>query len=99
MASVIRRSLAKEGLATDVTARGGESLEMAAAVAYDAIILHVMLPDMSGFDACRAMRGRGVWAPVLMLTARDAVAERVAGRDSGAAADLVQPVAVAELPA
>ena len=97
MASVIRRSLAKEGLATDVTARGEESLEMAAAVDYDAIILDVMLPDMSGFDACRAMRERGVWAPVLMLTARDAVADRVAGLDSGADDYLVKPFALAEL--
>jgi len=97
MASVIRRSLAKEGLATDVTARGEESLEMAAAVDYDAIILDVMLPDMSGFDTCRAMRERGVWAPVLMLTARDAVADRVAGLDSGADDYLVKPFALAEL--
>ena len=97
MASVIRRSLAKEGLAADVTARGGESLEMATAVDYDAIILDVMLPDMSGFDTCRAMRERGVWAPVLMLTARDAVADRVAGLDSGADDYLVKPFALAEL--
>ena len=97
MASVIRRSLAKEGLATDVTARGEESLEMAAAVDYDAIILDVMLPDMSGFDTCRSMRERGVWAPVLMLTARDAVADRVAGLDSGADDYLVKPFALAEL--
>ena len=97
MASVIRRSLAREGVATDVTARGEESLEMAAAVDYDAIILDVMLPDMSGFEACRAMRERGVWAPVLMLTARDAVADRVAGLDSGADDYLVKPFALAEL--
>ena len=97
MASVIRRSLAKEGLVADVTARGEESLLMAAAVDYDAIVLDVMLPDISGFAACRMLRERGVWAPVLMLTARDAVEDRVAGLDSGADDYLVKPFALAEL--
>jgi two-component system OmpR family response regulator len=97
MASVIRRSLAKEGLAADVTGRGDESLWMAGAVDYDAIVLDVMLPDGSGFDVCRKLRERGVWAPVLMLTARDAVADRVEGLDSGADDYLVKPFALAEL--
>src|SRR4051812_45960900 len=70
MASVIRRSLAKQGLAADVTQSGEDSLWMAEAVAYDAIVLDVMLPDRSGFDVCRTLRERGVWSPVLMLTAR-----------------------------
>ena len=97
MASVIRRSLAKEGLAADVTARGEESLLMAAAVDYDAIVLDVMLPDISGFAACRMLRERGVWAPVLMLTARETVEDRVHGLDSGADDYLVKPFALAEL--
>ena len=97
MASVIRRSLAKEGLAADVADRGEEALWMAAAVDYDAIVLDVMLPDISGFAACRMLRERGVWAPVLMLTARDAVEDRVAGLDSGADDYLVKPFALAEL--
>jgi two-component system OmpR family response regulator len=66
-------------------------------VDYDAIVLDVMLPDRSGFDVCRALRERGVWAPVLMLTARDAVADRVEGLDSGADDYLVKPFALAEL--
>jgi two-component system OmpR family response regulator len=97
MASVIRRSLAKDGLAVDVTALGQESLWMAQAVEYDAIVLDVMLPDGSGFEVCRSLRQRGVWAPVLMLTAREAVADRVEGLDSGADDYLVKPFALAEL--
>src|SRR5881275_3328874 len=97
MASVIRRSLAKEGLAADVTARGEDCLWMAEAVEYDAIVLDVMLPGLSGFDTCRGLRERGVWAPVLMLTAREAIEDRVQGLDSGADDYLVKPFALAEL--
>ena len=75
MASVIRRSLAKEGLAVDVTERGEDALWMARATPYDAIVLDVMLPGASGFEICARLRGDGVWAPVLMLTARDGVHE------------------------
>jgi len=97
MASVIRRSLEREGLAADVAGKGEEALWMAAAVEYDAIVLDVMLPGLSGFDACRLLRERGVWAPVLMLTARDGVDDRVRGLDSGADDYLVKPFALAEL--
>ena len=64
---------------------------------YDAIVLDLMLPGMSGLTACRRMREQGVWAPVLMLTARESVADRVAGLDSGADDYLVKPFALAEL--
>jgi two-component system, OmpR family, response regulator len=97
MASVIRRSLAKEGLAADVTGRGADGVWMAGATDYDAIVLDVMLPDTSGFEVCRTLRKQGVWAPVLMLTARDAVADRVEGLDSGADDYLVKPFALVEL--
>jgi two-component system OmpR family response regulator len=97
MASVISRSLAKEGLATDVTGSGQDGLSMASAVDYDAIVLDVMLPDMTGFEVCRLLRRGGVWSPVVMLTARDAVADRVEGLDSGADDYLVKPFALAEL--
>lgn len=97
MASVIRRSLTREGLLVDVTGRGEEGLWMAAAAEYDAVVLDVMLPDMTGFDVCRQLRARGVWSPVLMLTARDAVEDRVAGLDSGADDYLVKPFAILEL--
>jgi two-component system, OmpR family, response regulator len=97
MASVICRSLAKEGLAADVAGAGDEALWMAQAVDYDAIVLDVMLPGLSGFDVCRALREREVWSPVLMLTARDAVEDRVSGLDAGADDYLVKPFAIAEL--
>jgi two-component system, OmpR family, response regulator len=97
MADVIRRSLIREGLATDLATNGEEAVWKAAAVDYDAIVLDVMLPGRNGFDTCRLMRERGIWAPVLMLTARDAVSDRVAGLDSGADDYLVKPFALAEL--
>ena len=97
MASVIRRSLAKEGLAADAAASSDEALLMAAGVDYDAIVLDVLLTGRDGFQTCRLMRERGIWSPVLMLTARDAVDDRVAGLDSGADDYLVKPFALAEL--
>jgi two-component system OmpR family response regulator len=97
MADVIRRSLVREGFATDVSLDGEDALVKASAVDYDAIVLDVMLPGRSGFDVCRILRERGVWSPVLMLTAREAVADRVAGLDSGADDYLLKPFALAEL--
>jgi two-component system OmpR family response regulator len=97
MASVIRRSLAKVGMAADVAGRGEDAVSMAAVVDYDAIVLDVMLPGVSGFETCRMLRDRCVWAPVLMLTAREAVSDRVEGLDSGADDYLVKPFALAEL--
>ena len=99
MADVIQRSLAPQGFAVDVTDRGEDALWMASATDYDAVVLDVMLPGLSGFDVCERMRADGVWAPILMLTARDAVADRVAGLDSGADDYLVKPFALAELQA
>ena len=95
MASVIKRSLVREGLATDIAGDGDDALLKASAVDYDAIVLDVMLPGRSGFDVCRTLREHSVWSPVLMLTARDAVRDRVAGLDSGADDYLVKPFALA----
>jgi two-component system, OmpR family, response regulator len=97
MASLIRRGLTNEGLAADVAARGADALWMAEAHDYDAVLLDVMLPDIDGFEVCRRLRAAGVWAPVLMLTARDSVEDRVAGLDSGADDYLVKPFSFAEL--
>src|SRR2546430_1548247 len=97
MASLVRRGLAGEGLAADVASSGEDALWMSQAHEYDAIVLDVMLPGADGFETCRRLRGTGVWAPVLMLTARDAVDDRVAGLDSGADDYLVKPFAFAEL--
>ncbi len=97
MASLIRRGLVTEGLAADVAATGEDALWTAQAHDYDAIVLDVMLPGLNGFETCRRLRASGVWAPVLMLTARDGVEDRVAGLDSGADDYLVKPFAFAEL--
>jgi len=97
MADVIRRSLAKEGIAADLATDGEEALWVAQGTEYDAVVLDVMLPGRSGFEVCRTLRERGVWAPILMLTAREAVEDRVAGLDSGADDYLVKPFAMAEL--
>ena len=80
MASLLRRGLVEEGYAVDIARTGDDAIWMAAAVDYDAIVLDLMLPGVDGIKACRRMRENGVWSPVLMLTARDAVGDRVAAR-------------------
>jgi two-component system OmpR family response regulator len=97
MASLIRRGLVGEGLAADVAGSGEDALWMAEAGDYDALVLDVMLPGIDGFETCRRLRHNGVWVPVLMLTARDSVDDRVAGLDTGADDYLVKPFAFAEL--
>jgi two-component system OmpR family response regulator len=97
MAALLRRGLTDHGLAADVAGRGEDALWMAAATAYDAIVLDVMLPGIDGFATCRRLREAEVWAPVLMLTARDGLEDRVAGLDGGADDYLVKPFAFDEL--
>ena len=97
MASLIRRGLLEEGYAVDVAPDGLEALVRAGATAYDAIVLDLMLPGMDGFEVCRRLRADGVWSPVLMLTARDTVEDRVAGLDTGADDYLTKPFSFAEL--
>jgi two-component system, OmpR family, response regulator len=97
MATLVARGLREEGHAADVAARGEEALWMANAAPYDAIVLDVMLPGLDGFATCRQLRQQGVWAPVLMLTARDAVGDRVDGLDAGADDYLLKPFSFAEL--
>ena len=97
LAGLLRRGLIKEGLAVDLVANGEDALWMAAAHDYDAIVLDVMLPGIDGFETCRRLRTAGVWTPVLILTARDSVEDRVAGLDTGADDYLVKPFAFAEL--
>ena len=97
MAGLVRRGLREEGMAADVATRGEDALWMAGSTAYDAIVMDVMLPGLDGFETCRRLRRDGVWAPVLMLTARDSVEDRVAGLDGGADDYLVKPFSFAEL--
>jgi two-component system OmpR family response regulator len=97
MGALLRRGLLEEGHATDVARAGDDALWMAQAVEYDAIVLDVMLPGLDGFEVCRRLRSDGVWSPVLMLTARDAVEDRVAGLDAGADDYLRKPFSFSEL--
>jgi two-component system, OmpR family, response regulator len=97
MASLLRRGLAEEGYAVDLARTGAEALVKAGAVEYDVVVLDLMLPELDGVEVCRRLRKSGVWAPVLMLTARDSVADRVAGLDAGADDYLPKPFAFAEL--
>jgi two-component system OmpR family response regulator len=97
MAALIRRGLVEEGYAADVARTGEEALWMARATPYDAIVLDVMLPGRNGLEVCRSLRESGVWSPILMLTARDGVEDRVSGLDSGADDYLSKPFSFAEL--
>src|SRR5438046_6113590 len=97
LAALIGRGLREEGVATDVTGRGEDALWMAGSTDYDALVLDVMLPGIDGFEACERLRADGVSTPVLMLTARDAIEDRIAGLDGGADDYLVKPFAFGEL--
>jgi two-component system OmpR family response regulator len=99
MAALIRRGLRGDGMAADVAIKGEDAMWMAGATDYDAIVLDLMLPGMDGFEVCRRLRGDGVWTPILMLTARDAVEDRVTGLDGGADDYLTKPFSFAELSA
>jgi len=99
MARLIKRGLEEDGHAVDVAGDGPDGLWMATENSYAAIILDVMLPGFDGFELCRRLRAAGLWAPVLMLTARDAVGDRVRGLDAGADDYLVKPFSLLELSA
>jgi two-component system, OmpR family, response regulator len=97
MAALIRRGLKEQGLAVDVAGTGEDAIDMARSSSYDAIVLDVILPGIDGFETCRRFRLEGNWAPVLMLTARGALEDRVAGLDGGADDYLTKPFSFAEL--
>ena len=99
MAGAIRRGLRFEGLVVDIAGDGEEALRAVGATDYDAIVLDVMMPGLDGFETCRRLRADGVWVPVLMLTARDSVEDRVRGLDGGADDYLTKPFSLAELTA
>lgn len=99
LAVLLRRGLSEDGYAVDLAATGEEALDWLDAAVYDVMILDVMLPGIDGYEVCRALRRRRIQTPVLMLTARDAVPDRVAGLDAGADDYLVKPFAFSELTA
>jgi two-component system, OmpR family, response regulator len=97
MAAALRRGLHAEGLVVDIASDGGEAIRRVRGGGFDVVVLDVMLPDVDGFETCRRLRAHGVWVPIIMLTARDAVEDRVRGLDSGADDYLTKPFSLAEL--
>jgi two-component system OmpR family response regulator len=97
MASLVRRGLEREGYAVDVAGDGAEALWAAREQDYDVIVLDAMIPEPDGFAVCRTLRDEGRWSPVLVLTARDAIEDRVRGLDAGADDYLTKPFAFEEL--
>lgn len=97
MASLLRRGLEHEGYAVEIAGSGEQALWAADVMSLDAVVLDATIPDPDGFEVCRTLRRDGRWMPVIMLTARDAVADRVAGLDAGADDYLVKPFAFDEL--
>src|SRR5262249_7687349 len=95
--TALRRALLLEGYDVDLAADGFEALDAVTARPPDALVLDVLMPRLDGLDACRRLRAGGDRTPVLMLTARDAIADRVAGLDAGADDYLVKPFALDEL--
>ncbi len=97
LSALVARALREEGHAADVAAHGNDALWMAQAAPYDAIVLDVMLPGIDGFEILRRLRAADVWTPVLMLTARDGIRDRVDGLDAGADDYLTKPFSFDEL--
>jgi two-component system OmpR family response regulator len=97
MAALLRRGLQEEGFAVDVAGNGVDGSWMGTENDYDVILLDVMLPDVDGFQVCRRLRSADRWAPILMLTARDGVEDRVAGLDAGADDYLTKPFDLGEV--
>ena len=97
MAGLLHRGLSEDGHVVDVARHGDDAVWMGQVVEYDAIVLDLMLPGLDGVGVCRRWRESGVWSPVLMLTARDAIEDRVAGLDAGADDYLPKPFSFAEL--
>ncbi len=99
MGSVLERSLREQGYAVDLVSSGEDALWALASSAFDAVVLDLVLPGIDGFEVCRRARQDDNWAPMLMLTARDAVEDRVRGLDVGADDYLTKPFSLAELSA
>jgi DNA-binding response OmpR family regulator len=97
MTRVLERGLRREGYEVEVAHTGDEGLAQASAVEYDAVLLDVRLPGMDGFAVCETLRRRERWMPVLMLTARSDVSDRIRGLDAGADDYLTKPFDFGEL--
>ena len=97
MATLVRKALELEGYSVDVAMTGTDAVWMGTENEYDAIVLDVMIPEPDGFEVCRRLRAEGRWAPILLLTARDSVDDRVVGLDAGADDYIPKPFSFAEL--
>jgi two-component system, OmpR family, response regulator len=97
LANALARGLRREGYAVDLADTGDAGLYQARVYEYDGIVLDIMLPGLDGIAVCQKLREEGVWSPVLMLTARDQLGDRIAGLDGGADDYLVKPFAFKEL--
>ncbi len=97
MASLLKRGLEREGYVVDVAATGEDALWAGTEFPYDAVVLDAMIPVPDGFEVCRQLREAGKWMPVIMLTARDSIEDRVRGLDAGGDDYLPKPFAFAEL--
>jgi two-component system OmpR family response regulator len=97
MARLLQRGLTERGDVVEVSRTGAEGVDLATRTTFDVVVLDVMLPDMDGFEVCTRLRSRGVWVPILMLTARTALRDRVRGLDAGADDYLAKPFAFEEL--
>lgn len=99
LAGLIDRGLTEAGYAVDLAGTGEEAVWMAGATRYDALLLDLTLPGIDGFEVCGRLRREGIWSPILMVTARGSLADRVAGLDHGADDYLVKPFEFEELKA
>ncbi|WP_131746609.1 response regulator transcription factor [Frankia sp. Cppng1_Ct_nod] len=99
MAALLKRGLEEEGYAVDVVRQGPDAVWQATEIPYDAIVLDLMLPGIDGFEVCRQVRAAGRWSPVLMLTARGDISDRIRGLDAGADDYVPKPFSFAELSA
>ena len=97
MAAAMRRALRGAGVVADIATKGADAMWMVRAAEYDVVVLDVMLPDFDGFEACRRLREQRIWVPIIMVTTRDAVEDRVRGLDDGADDYLTKPFSLAEL--
>lgn len=97
LSTLLKQALIEDGCAVDLAGSGEDALDLAGAGVYDALVLDIMLPGIDGLEVCRRLRARHLQTPILLLTARDAVEERVAGLDSGADDYLIKPFALQEL--
>lgn len=99
MAAVLKRGLEEDGYRVDVVSTGADALQKAAEFAYDAVLLDVLLPGMSGVEVCRRLRAQWVHAPIIMVSASDSLIDRINGLEAGANDYLLKPVSFAKLTA